>query len=53
MSTFVARLNAELKGDRAIWAIFAVLSIFSILAVYSSTGTLAYRESGSSEGLYV
>ncbi|MBK7872722.1 MAG: FtsW/RodA/SpoVE family cell cycle protein [Saprospiraceae bacterium] len=49
MSTFVARLNAELKGDRAIWAIFAVLSIFSILAVYSSTGTLAYRESGSSE----
>ncbi len=49
MSTLVARLNAELKGDRAIWAIFAILAIFSILAVYSSTGTLAYRENGSSE----
>lgn len=46
MSTFVARLNAELKGDRAIWAIFAILAIFSILAVYSSTGTLAYQEYG-------
>ncbi len=49
MSTLVARINAELKGDRAIWAIFAILAIFSILAVYSSTGTLAYRESGNTE----
>lgn len=40
------RLYAELRGDRTIWAILAVLSIFSILAVYSSTGTLAYREMG-------
>lgn len=46
MSTFIARLNAELRGDRAIWAIVVILSIFSILAVYSSTGTLAYRERG-------
>lgn len=41
-----ARLYAELRGDKAIWAIIAVLTIFSILAVYSSTGTLAYRERG-------
>lgn len=40
------RLSAELKGDRAIWAIIALLAIISILAVYSSTGTLAYRERG-------
>lgn len=46
MSTFTARLNAELRGDRAIWAIVAILSIFSILAVYSATGTLAYKERG-------
>ncbi|TXB61529.1 FtsW/RodA/SpoVE family cell cycle protein [Phaeodactylibacter luteus] len=38
------RIYAELQGDRAIWGVIAVLSIFSILAVYSSTGTLAYRE---------
>lgn len=38
------RINAELKGDRVIWAILATLSIVSILVVYSSTGTLAWRE---------
>lgn len=38
------RIYAELQGDRAIWGVIAVLSIFSVLAVYSSTGTLAYRE---------
>lgn len=32
------------QGDRVIWAIIIVLSIFSLLAVYSSTGTLAYRK---------
>jgi cell division protein FtsW len=31
------------KGDRVIWAVVILLSVFSILAVYSSTGTLAYR----------
>lgn len=31
------------KGDRAIWLIVIFLSLFSILAVYSSTGTLAYK----------
>lgn len=48
------RIYAELRGDRSIWAILAVLSIFSILAVYSSTGTLAYRElGGNTEALLV
>ncbi len=46
MSSLVARINAELRGDRVIWAIIALMAIFSILAVYSSTGTLAYRERG-------
>lgn len=31
------------KGDRVIWLIVILLSIFSLLAVYSSTGSLAYR----------
>lgn len=33
----------NIKGDRPIWMIVLVLSIFSLLAVYSSTGSLAYR----------
>jgi cell division protein FtsW len=39
-----------LKGDRVIWFIVFVFSIFSILAVYSSTGTLAYKyQAGNTE----
>lgn len=34
---------SNIKGDRVIWAVVILLSFFSILAVYSSTGTLAYR----------
>ena len=38
------------KGDRIIWFVVILLSIFSLLAVYSSTGTLAYRyQSGNTE----
>lgn len=40
----------NIKGDKVIWVVVALLSIFSILAVYSSTGTLAYRyQSGNTE----
>ncbi len=38
------RIAAELRGDRVIWAIIVLLSIISVLAVYSATGTIAYRE---------
>lgn len=47
------RINAELKGDRVIWAIVAVLAIFSVLVVYSSTGTLAWRERGGNTEAYL
>ena len=36
-------LDKYFKGDRTIWMIVFILSIFSLLAVYSSTGTLAYK----------
>ncbi len=42
----LTRIGANFRGDRAIWAIIVVLAVFSLLAVYSSTGTLAYRERG-------
>jgi cell division protein FtsW len=32
------------KGDRWIWLIIILLSLISILAVYSATGTLAYKQ---------
>lgn len=32
----------KLHGDRIIWFIVGALSLFSVLAVYSSTGTLAF-----------
>lgn len=38
------RIAAELRGDRVIWAIIVLLGIVSVLAVYSATGTIAYRE---------
>ena len=39
----VTWLDKYFKGDRTIWLIVFILSIFSLLAVYSSTGTLAYK----------
>ncbi len=43
-------LLKNIKGDKVIWAVVIILSIFSILAVYSSTGTLAYKyQSGNTE----
>jgi len=38
-----ALLRANTRGDRVIWSIVAFLVLFSLLAVYSSTGTLAYQ----------
>ncbi len=40
----------DIKGDKVIWAVVLLLSVFSLLAVYSSTGTLAYKfKSGNTE----
>jgi len=41
---------SKTKGDIWIWLIVAFLSLISLLAVYSSTGTLAYKfQSGNTE----
>jgi len=47
------RIYAELRGDRAIWMIVAVLAMTSVLAVYSSTGTIAYKEQGGNTEFYL
>ncbi len=47
------RIYAELRGDRAIWMIIAMLAMFSILAVYSSTGSIAFKERGGNTEFYL
>ena len=42
-------LSQRTKGDKVIWAAVVVLALVSLLVVYSSTGTLAYKMSKSSE----
>lgn len=37
------KILRNIKGDRTIWLVVIFLYLVSILAVYSSTGTLAYR----------
>jgi cell division protein FtsW len=41
------------RGDPHIWAIIVGLSVFSLLAVYSSSGTLAYRWAGGNTAIYI
>jgi cell division protein FtsW len=47
------KIAAELRGDRTIWMIIAVLSIFSILAVYSATGSLAWQSKSGNTTYYL
>ncbi|MBU0488802.1 MAG: FtsW/RodA/SpoVE family cell cycle protein [Bacteroidetes bacterium] len=44
---------AFVKGDKVIWSVVMVLLIFSVLAVYSSTGTLAYKYKGGNTEYYL
>jgi cell division protein FtsW len=40
------------KGDKIVWLIVMFLSIISLLAIYSSTGSLAYKYQGGNTGYY-
>lgn len=45
-------VNKYFKGDKIIWGVILFLSLISLLAVYSSTGTLAYRYQGGNTAYY-
>ncbi len=46
----MSALARKIKGDKVIWVVVILLSVLSLLAVYSSTGTLAYKyQSGNTE----
>ncbi len=42
-------LVSKTKGDKVIWGIVVILTLISLLVVYSSTGSLAYKYSKSTE----
>lgn len=42
-------IASKTRGDKVVWAIVVLLTMMSLLAVYSSTGTLAYKMSRSTE----
>ena len=41
------------KGDQYMWAIIFALSIWGLLAIYSSTGALAYKKNGGNVEIYL
>ncbi len=43
MGDGMKQLLTKTKGDQVIWGVVLMLSFISLLAVYSSTGSLAYR----------
>ncbi len=43
----------RLGGDKVIWTIVFLLALFSVLAVYSSTGTIAYKLKDGNTEWYV
>ena len=46
-------LGQRAKGDKVIWAIVILLGLVSLLAVYSSTGLLAYRLNRGNTEVYL
>jgi len=46
-------LVGKIKGDKVIWMVVFLLTLLSFLAVYSSTGTLAYKYQGGNTTYYM
>jgi cell division protein FtsW len=49
ISSMGGNLVNKTRGDRVIWGIVVILTLISLLVVYSSTGSLAYKYSKSTE----
>lgn len=48
-----SRVAQFLQGDKVIWTIVLILATLSVMAVYSSTGMLAYKEKGGLTEFYL
>lgn len=44
---------SKLKGDKGIWTIILLLAMASMMAVYSATGSMAYKHAGDSPDMYL
>lgn len=51
--TNASGLLSKTRGDKVIWAIVVVLALVSMLAVYSSTGLLAYKYNRGNTEIYL
>ncbi len=49
----IEKAISNIRGDKAIWIIVFFLSIFSLLAVYSATGSMAYKSQGQIAEYYL
>src|SRR5690606_5638237 len=47
------RLLGRTKGDKVIWALVILLALVSLLAVYSATGSLAYKNYKGNTEVYL
>src|SRR4030095_12462460 len=46
-------LVSKTKGDKVIWALVVLLVLVSLLAVYSATGSLAYKNYKGNTEIYL
>ena len=46
-------LISKTKGDKVIWALVVLLTLVSLLAVYSATGSLAYKNYKGNTEIYL
>lgn len=53
LKTNASGLLSKTRGDKVIWAIVVVLALVSMLAVYSSTGLLAYKYNRGNTEIYL
>ena len=44
---------SKTKGDKVIWALVVLLALVSLLAVYSATGSLAYKNYKGNTEVYL
>src|SRR5690348_16123364 len=44
---------SKTKGDKVIWALIVLLALVSLLAVYSATGSLAYKNYKGNTEVYL
>ncbi|GAB3009201.1 FtsW/RodA/SpoVE family cell cycle protein [Niabella terrae] len=48
-----SNINRHTRGDKVIWALVVLLTLVSLLAVYSATGSLAYRNHKGNTEIYL